>query len=208
MIRVACVDDHRIVREGLALVIGQQPDMTVVALAGSGEEAIAAYRQHRPDVVVMDLQMPSMSGVDAIRAIRRIDREARIVVLTMLRGDEDIHRALDAGAATYLLKDTAFDELLDTIRQVYDGRRPTISPDVRARLAERAGRPTLTPREIDVLQLVRKGLRNREIAASLGVGEETVQSHVKHILAKLDVPDRTAAIDVALRRGIIHPLSS
>jgi two-component system NarL family response regulator len=207
MIRVVCVDDHRIVREGLALIIGQQTDMTVVALAGSGEEAIAAYRQHRPDVVIMDLQMPVMSGVDAIRAIRRLDREARIVVLTMLRGDEDIHRALAAGAATYLLKDTAFDDLLDTIRQVFSGRRPNISPDVRARLAERAGRPTLTPREIDVLELVRKGMRNREIAVSLGVGEETVQSHVKHILAKLDVPDRTAAIDVALRRGIIHPSS-
>jgi DNA-binding NarL/FixJ family response regulator len=208
VIRVACVDDHRIVREGLAVIINQQPDMTIVGLAGSAEEALSVYRDHQPDVMLMDLQMPGVSGVDAIRAIRRLDPAARIVVLTMLRGDEDIHRALDAGAATYLLKDAAFDQLLQAIRQVHAGEPPKIGADVRARLAERARRPALTARELEVLELVRTGLRNREIAASLGVTEETVQSHVKHILAKLDVRDRTAAIDVALRRGILHPSSS
>ncbi len=204
-IRVVCVDDHRIVRDGLALIVDQQLDMEMVGSAASGEEALAMYRERRPDVILMDLQLRSMSGLEAIRAIRRLDPDARIVVLTMSRGDEDIHRALQAGAMAYLVKDTAFDDLLRVIRDVYAGRQPQISPDIRERLEERAGRPALTPREIEVLELVRQGLRNREIAASLGVGEETVQSHVKHILAKLDVPDRTAAIDVALRRGIIHP---
>jgi len=203
-IRVVCVDDHRIVRDGLALIINQQPDMEVVGAAASGEEALKVYRNHRPDVTLMDLQLRAMSGVDAIRAIRGVDPDARIVVLTMSRGDEDIHRALAAGAVSYLVKDTAFDDLLRIIREVHAGRSPQISPDIRARLAERAARPALAPPEVEVLELVRQGLRNREIAASLGVGEETVQSHVKHILAKLDVPDRTAAIDVALRRGIIH----
>jgi DNA-binding NarL/FixJ family response regulator len=203
-IRVVCVDDHRIVRDGLALIINQQPDMQVVGAAASGEEALAVYRSHRPDVTLMDLQLRSMSGIEAIHAIRRVDPDARIVVLTMSRGEEDIHRALAAGAVSYLVKDTAFDDLLRIIREVHAGRPPQISADIRARLAERAARPALTPREVEVLELVRQGLRNREIAASLGVGEETVQSHVKHILAKLDVPDRTAAIDVALRRGIIH----
>jgi DNA-binding NarL/FixJ family response regulator len=204
MIRVLCVDDHRIVRDGLTLVIDQQPDMKVVACAASGEEAVTLFMRHRPDVTLMDLRLGAMSGVDAIRAIRRAHPDARIVVLTMSRGDEDIHRALAAGAVTYLLKDTAFDDLLHIIRDVHAGRQPEISPDVKARLAERAGRPALTPREVEVLELVRKGLRNREIAASLGVSEETVQSHVKHILGKLEVPDRTAAIDVALRRGILQ----
>ena len=204
MIRVLCVDDHRIVRDGLTLVIDQQSDMTVVGCAASGEEAIRVFDRTRPDVTLMDLRLGAMSGVEAIRAIRRLEAGARIVVLTMSRGDEDIHRALAAGAAMYLLKDTAFDDLLRIIREVYAGRQPEISPDVKARLAERAARPALTPREVEVLELVRRGLRNREIAASLGVSEETVQSHVKHILAKLEVPDRTAAIDVALRRGILQ----
>jgi two-component system NarL family response regulator len=206
-IRVLCVDDHRIVRDGLTLVIEQQPDMTVVGCAASGEEAVALFDRERPDVTLMDLRLGAMSGVEAIRAIRRQHPDARIVVLTMSRGDEDIHRALAAGAATYLLKDTAFDDLLRIIRDVHAGRQPEISPDVKARLAERAGRPTLTAREVEVLEFVRKGLRNREIAAALGVSEETVQSHVKHILGKLEVPDRTAAIDVALRRGILQPAS-
>jgi DNA-binding NarL/FixJ family response regulator len=204
MIRVLCVDDHRIVRDGLTLVIDQQPDMKVVGCAASGEEAIRVFDRQRPDVTLMDLRLGAMSGVEAIRAIRRLEAGARILVLTMSRGDEDIHRAMAAGASMYLLKDTAFDDLLRIIREVYAGRQPEISPDVKARLAERAARPALTPREVEVLELVRRGLRNREIAASLGVSEETVQSHVKHILAKLEVPDRTAAIDVALRRGILQ----
>lgn len=203
-IRVMCVDDHRIVRDGLAAMIGRQADMEMVACAATGEEAVALFQHHRPSVTIMDLQLGTMSGVEAIRQIRTLNPAARIIVLTMSQGEEDIHRALQAGAATYLLKDTAFEDLIQTIRDISGGRQPIISAAVRARLAERAGRPSLTPREIQVLELVRRGLRNKEVAASLGIGEETVQSHVKSILSKLDVPDRTAAIDVALRRGIIH----
>ena len=203
-IRVLCVDDHRIVREGIALVIGREPDMRVVGLAASGEESVAQYRTHRPDVTLMDLQLGRMSGVEAIRAIRTLDPLARIVVLTMSRGDEDIYRALQAGAVTYLLKDTAFEDLTRVIRDVHAGKHPEASPEVKAQLADRAARPVLTPREVQVLELVRGGLRNREIGASLGISEETVQSHVKSILSKLEVQDRTAAIDIALRRGILH----
>jgi DNA-binding NarL/FixJ family response regulator len=203
-IRILCVDDHRLVREGIALVIGREPDMKVIGLAASGEESIELYRQHRPDVTIMDLQLKAMSGVDAIREIRAHDRSARIVVLTMSRGDEDVFRALQAGAVTYLSKDTAFDDLTRVIREVHSGKSPEVSAEVKAKLAGRASRPALTPREVQVLELMRRGLRNREIGASLGISEETVQSHVKNILSKLEVPDRTAAIDVALRRGIIH----
>jgi DNA-binding NarL/FixJ family response regulator len=203
-ITILCVDDHRIVREGLTGLIDRQPDMRVVGCAASGEEAIELFARHLPDVTLMDLQLGSMDGVEATAAIRRMHPGARIIVLTMFQGDEDIFRALQAGAATYLLKDTAFDELVRVIREVGAGRRPEIPSDVKARLAERAGRSELTQREVEVLELVRRGLRNREIAAALGIGDETVQSHMKNILAKLEVPDRTAAIDVALRRGIIH----
>jgi DNA-binding NarL/FixJ family response regulator len=203
-VRVLCVDDHRIVRDGLALIIARQPDMEVVGCAATGEESVALYEKLRPDVTLMDLQLGSMSGVDAIRAIRHRDPAARIVVLTMSQAEEDIFRALEAGAVTYLLKDTAFEDLVRIVREVNAGKNPEISADVKARLAERAARPSLTPREIQVLELVRKGLRNREVAVSLGISEETVQSHMKSILAKLEVQDRTAAIDIALRRGIIH----
>lgn len=202
-IRVLCVDDHRIVREGIALIIERQPDMEVVASAASGEEAIELFRRHRPDVTLMDLQLGGLSGVDAIRAIRQHAPTARIVVLTMYQGDEDIFRALQAGAATYLLKDTLSDDLIRVVRDVYAGK-PTLGADVEARLAERAAGPTLTPREIQVMELVSQGMRNKEIAAALGISEETAQVHVKNILAKLKVKDRSAAINVALRRGIIH----
>jgi two-component system, NarL family, response regulator len=203
-IRVLCVDDHRIVREGLALIIARQPDMTVVGSAATGEEAVALFVRHRPDVTLMDLQLGAMSGVDAIRAIRREDAGARIVVLTMYHGDEDIHRALEAGATTYLLKDTLSDDLIGVVREVHAGGTPSIGPDVQARLAERAAGPTLTPREIQVVELISRGMRNKEIAAALGISEETAQVHVKNILAKLKVQDRTAAVNVALRRGMIH----
>ncbi len=203
-IRVLCVDDHQIVREGLALLIARQSDMAVAGLAGSGEEAVELFEALRPDVTLMDLQLGRMTGVDAITAIRRLDPQARIVVLTMFQGDEDIFRALDAGAACYVVKDTAFADLVQAIRQVHAGRPPVMSTEIRARLATRATRPALTPRELQVLAHIRHGLRNREIAAVCGISEETVQSHVKSILAKLDVPDRTAAVDVALDRGILH----
>jgi two-component system, NarL family, response regulator len=203
-IRVLCVDDHRIVREGLSMLIGRQDDMEVVGLAGSGEEAVELFTHLRPDVTLMDLQLGRMTGVDAITAIRRIDPHARIVVLTMFQGDEDVFRAIEAGAATYLLKDAAFSDLVHAVRQVHDGRQPSMSPQVKAQLAWRATRPALTPREVEVLDLIRRGLRNREIAASCNISEETVQTHVKNILLKLDAQDRTAAVNVALSRGILH----
>jgi two-component system, NarL family, response regulator len=203
-IRVLCVDDHRIVREGIALIIGRQPDMKVVGSAATGEEAVELFERHRPDITLMDLQLGSMSGVEAIRAIRQQDAAARIVVLTMYHGDEDIHRALEAGAAAYLLKDTLSDDLIRIVREVHVGTTPLISSDVQAHLAERASRPQLTRREVQVIELISYGMRNKEIAAALGISEETAQVHVKNILAKLNVQDRTAAMNVALRRGIIH----
>ena len=203
-IRVLCVDDHRIVREGLSMLLGRQSDMEVVGLAGSGEEAVEMFSLLRPDVTVMDLQLGRMTGVDAIAAIRRIDPAARVIVLTMFQGDEDIFRALKAGAATYLLKDTAFADLVHAVRQVHEGLQPAMSPEVKAQLARRAAGPVLTPREVEVLELIQRGLRNREIASRCGISEETVQTHVKSILQKLDAQDRTAAVNVALSRGIIH----
>ncbi|MEQ1907803.1 MAG: response regulator transcription factor [Vicinamibacterales bacterium] len=203
-IHVLLVDDHRIVREGLAMVIDRQPDMRVTASAASADEAVRCYQQHHPDVTIMDLQLGGTSGVTAIRTIRALDPAARIVVLTMMRGDEDIYRAMEAGAVTYLLKDTAIEDLTQIVRDVHAGRNPRVSAEVRAQMAARAERPVLTSREAEVLELVRRGLRNREIGTSLGIAEETVQSHVRSILSKLDVPDRTAAVDVALRRGILH----
>jgi two-component system NarL family response regulator len=202
-IRVLCVDDHRIVREGIGLIIARQEDMEVVGSAATGEEAVLLFKRERPDVTLMDLQLPVMSGLDAIRSIRREDAEARIIVLTMYQGDEDIHRALSAGATTYLLKDTLSDDLIRFVREVHAGRSP-IRADVKARLDERAGQPTLTPREVQVMELVYEGRRNKEIGTLLGISEETVQVHLKNIFAKLKVGERTAAVNVALRRGIVH----
>ncbi len=202
-IRILCVDDHRIVREGLALIIGRQPDMEVVGTASSGEEAIEAFARYRPDITLMDLNLRGIGGLEAIRTIRRQDPHARIVVLTMHNGEEYIHRALEAGASTYLLKDTLSDHLIGVIRGVSEGRRE-LTPDVEARLAERAGNAHLTPREVQVVQLISQGMRNKEIAAALGISFETAQVHVKNILAKLKVQDRTAAVSVAVRRGIIQ----
>ena len=202
-IRVLCVDDHRIVREGLALIIGRQPDMVVVGAASSGEEAVEMFARFKPDITLMDLNLRGMSGLDAIKAIRRQDSRARLVVLTMHNGEEYIHRALEAGAASYVLKDTLSDNLVGTIRDVYEGRH-SLTPDVEARLAERAGNAHLTPREVQVIELISQGMRNKEIAATLGISFETAQVHVKNILAKLKVQDRTAAVSVAVRRGIIQ----
>jgi DNA-binding NarL/FixJ family response regulator len=202
-IRILCVDDHAIVREGITLIINQQPDMRVVAAAGTGEEAVRMFRSERPDVTLMDLRLQSGSGTAAIEAIRRENPDARIIVLTMYDGDEDVHRALKAGAITYLLKDTLSDDLISVVRAVHSGQRP-IGAAVEARLAEHATHPALTPREFEVLELLAQGLRNKEIAASLGIREGTVQVHVKSIFLKLNVNDRLAAISVALRRGVVH----
>lgn len=203
MIRVLCVDDHRIVRDGLELIISREPDMTVVAFAATAQDAIAQFKAHRPDVTLMDLRLGASSGIEAIAAIRREQPDARVVVLTMYEGGEDIHQALAAGAATYLLKDTLSDDLVRVVREVHAGGQPMV-PDVRARLDERMANPTLTPREIEVLKLVSMGKRNKQIAALLGISEETVPVHVKHIFAKLKVTERTAAVNVALKRGIVH----
>ena len=202
-IRVLCVEDHGVVLEGIVWMIGREPDMQVVASAATGEQAVELHREHRPDVTLMDLQLPGMSGLEAIRAIRSEDAAARIVVLTMYQGDEDIYRALQAGATTYLLKDALSHELIRIVREVHAGGRP-MPPNVAELLAVRAARPSLTSREVEVVRLVAKGLRNKEIAESLHVSEETVRAHLKHILKKLNVNDRTAAVTEALSRGIIH----
>jgi DNA-binding NarL/FixJ family response regulator len=203
VIRILCVDDHRIVREGIASLIDRQPDMRVVASAASGEEAIDLFIEHQPDITLMDLQLGVMDGITAIKIIRRRSPGARIVVLTMRRGDEDIHRALEAGASAYLMKDTISDDLIRVLREVQAGEHP-MPADVEARLAERATRATLTDREVQVVELVAQGMRNKEIGVSLGISETTVQVHVKNILAKLRVQDRSGAITAAIRRGIIH----
>ena len=202
-IRLLCVDDHRIMLKGLTLLIGHEPDMEVVATADSGETAVLRYREHRPDVVLMDLQLPTMSGLDAIRAIRAEAPDARIIVLTMHQGAEDIHHALAAGAASYLLKDALSDDLIRMVREVAAGRH-TLPDDVSARLAERRRMPLLTPREIEVVKLLAKGMRNKEIAVALGVAEDTAKAHVRHVIAKMDVHDRSAVIGAAVRRGILH----
>lgn len=202
-IRVMCVEDHRIVREGIALIINQEPDMEVVGACASGEEAVSLYRSCRPDVTLMDLRLGKMSGVEAIKAIRGDHPDARIVVLTMYEGDEDIYRAHQAGATTYLLKDTLSADLIRVVRQVHAGERP-VMPMVEARLKERAASPTLTSREIEVLQLISEGMRNKEVGATLGITEGTVQIHVKNIFGKLNVNDRTAAVQVAVRRGLVQ----
>lgn len=202
-ISVLCVDDHRIVREGLRMVINSEPDMVVIDAAATGGEAVERYREHAPDITLMDLQLPDMGGVDAIRTIRRLNPDARIIVLTMYKGDEDIHRAMDAGAMTYLLKDTLADDLPRIVREVHEGRR-LLPPDVVAKLEERAASPTLTSREVEVMRLVAAGRRDKEIAVALGISSQTVRVHVKNIYAKLDVSDRTEAMSVAIRRGIVH----
>lgn len=202
-IRIMCVDDHAIVREGLNAIISAQPDLTVVAEASSGEEAVALYLQHRPDIVLMDLRLNGTSGLEATIAIRHDFPHAKIIMLTTYDGDEDIYRALDAGAQGYLLKDTLRKELIEVIRSVYAGKR-RIPPAVAAKLAEHLPRMPLSTREIEILKLVAQGLRNKEVGGMLGIAEDTVKVHIKNIFDKLNVNDRTQAVTIALQRGIIH----
>jgi two-component system, NarL family, response regulator len=190
-------------RAGIARIVGVQPDMDVVAEASNGEEALVEFERHRPDITLMDMQMPTMDGVRAIRGIRSIQPDARIVVLTMYQGDEDIHRALAAGAMGYLLKDALPDDLIRVIREVHAGQR-VIPPEIAAALEARANQPTLTFRELQVLELLATGMRNKEIAAALGISTDTASAHVKSIFQKFNVHDRTAAMAEALRRGIVH----
>jgi two-component system NarL family response regulator len=204
-IRILCVDDHAIVRDGITFIINRQPDLEVVGSTGTAEEAVLMCRDLKPDVTLMDLQLPGMSGLEAIRLIRRDNPAARVIVLTMYRGDEDIHRALQAGAATYLLKDTLSDHLIRVIREVHAGQQ-AVEPHVREQLAARAVQATLTSREVEVLELIAKAMRTKEIATSLGISEQTARVHVKNILAKFEVSDRIAAVNIARSRGWIHLL--
>jgi DNA-binding NarL/FixJ family response regulator len=191
------------VREGLAALINLQPDMKVVASAETGEAAISIYKKLQPDVTLMDLELPGMGGLAAIKQLRQIHPAARIVVLTVHQGNEDIHRALQAGATTYLLKEMLTKDLIRIIRQVASGAAP-IPKNIAERLADRSATPALTEREVEVLKLIADGLANREIGVALNISQQTVHAHIKHIFDKLDVTDRTAAVSAAVRRGIIH----
>jgi len=202
-IRVLAADDHPVVRAGIAAVLANEPDLEVVALAANGAEAVELFESHRPDVVLMDLQMPKMNGVSAIRAIRGIDGEARVVALTTYDGDADIHRALSAGACAYLIKDAMVDQLVAAIRAAAAGKR-VIPPSVATTLAEFTPREDLTARELEVLQHVANGLGNKEIAQAIGRSAETVKAHLETIYRKLDAQDRAHAVTIALQRGFIH----
>jgi DNA-binding NarL/FixJ family response regulator len=202
-IRVLLVDDHFAVRVGLAASLKFASDMDVIAQGSTGSEAISLFREHRPDVVVMDWRLPGMSGVDAVKAIRREFREARVVMLSVYDGEEDIFRAIDAGACGYLLKSSERDELLAAIRSVNAGER-YFPAQVAQRLAQRMARPSLSDRELEVLRLIVKGRANKEIASDLGIAEITAKQHVSHILEKLGVLDRTQAATAAIQRGIVH----
>jgi DNA-binding NarL/FixJ family response regulator len=202
-IRVLTVDDHPLLREGIAAIINSQPDMIVAAVAASGNEAILKFRETKPDIALMDLRLPDLSGIDAMIAIRTEFPDARIIMLTTFEGDVEIRRALEAGARGYLLKTMPPRELLEVIRQVHTGRK-SVPPQVAAQLAEHLGDETLTPREIDVLRLIAGGNRNKDIAGRLFISEETVKVHMKHLMDKLGASDRTQAIAIAVRRGIIE----
>jgi DNA-binding NarL/FixJ family response regulator len=191
--RILCVDDHVVVLAGLTAIIQAEPDMEVVASATNGRDAIELYRRLKPDVTLMDLQLPEVSGVEAIRAIRSEDAKARIIVLSMFQGQEDI---------AYLLKDTLSDNLIRVIREVYTGL--SVGSGIVATSRTTLLHASVTPREVQVLELLAKGMRNKEIAESLGISEETVQAHMKSIFNKLDVHDRTAALAIAIRQGIVH----
>ncbi len=202
MIRVLTVDDHPLLREGIAVLIDTQSDMQLIGEASNGREALEQFRNHRPDITLMDLQMPEVRGIDAISAIRGEFPDARIIVLTTHAGDFQVSRALKAGVRGYLLKSMLRQELLETIRAVHAGKK-RLSAEIATEIAEHAADDALTPREIDVLRLIAEGNANKEIAGKLSLTEETVKGHVKNILAKLGVNDRTHAVTIGLRRGII-----
>jgi two-component system NarL family response regulator len=202
-IRILVVDDQAVVRQGFVALVNLVPDMLVIAEATNGKQAVEQFRIHKPDITLMDLRMPVMSGVEAISAIRREFPQARIIVLTTFDGDEDIYRSLQAGAQGYLLKDMFFNELEEAVRKVHAGLRriPNVVAD---RLAERMGSSDLTGRELEVLEQIVKGKSNKEIASVLRISEATVKSHINNLLSKLGVTDRTQAATTALQRGLVH----
>ena len=202
-IRILSVDDHPLLREGIAMLIENQPDMVLVAQAANGREAIEQFRRHKPDVTLMDLRLPDISGIDALIAIRTENPDACVVMLTTFEGDVEIQRALEAGARGYLLKTTPAKELVEVIRQTHAGKK-RIPAEVAAHLAEHMGEETLTAREVEVLKHLAGGNRNKDIGERLFISEETVKVHIKHIMEKLGANDRTQAVAIAVRRGIIQ----
>jgi len=202
-IRVFCVDDHPLMREGIAAVIRNASDMQLVAEASTGHEAIQGFREYQPDVTLMDVRMPDMGGIDALRAIRTEFANARVIMLTTFEGDAEIKCALEAGARGYMLKSVPRKQLVDVIRKVHGGQKH-IPNEVAAQLMEHLGAETLSKREVEVLQKVAAGNRNSDIAALLFISEETVKGHVKHIMEKLGASDRTEAVAIGIRRGFIH----
>ena len=202
-VRVLSIDDHPLLREGISAMIRSQRDMELVAEASTGKEGLERFREHRPDITLMDLRLPDMNGIDAMAAIRTEFPDARVIILTTYEGDVEIQRALEAGARGYLLKSMPPKELLDGIRQVHAGKK-RIPPEIVAQLAEHLSDETLTAREVEVLRQVAGGNRNRDIAERLFISEETVKVHVKHVMEKLGASDRTEAVAIAIRRGIIQ----
>ena len=202
-IRVFFVDDHPLLREGIATLINNQPDMVVVGQASTGREAIQGFREHQPDIALMDIRLPEMSGIEAMIAIRNEFPDARIIMLTTSEGDVEIQRALEAGARGYMLKSMPPKDLVDAVRQVHAGKK-RIPPEIAAHLAEHYSDEAITAREIEVLRQIAGGNRNRDIAEKLFISEETVKVHIKHIMEKLGASDRTQAVAIAVRRGIIH----
>lgn len=202
-IRVLSVDDHPLVREGIAAMINDQLDMQMVATAATGKEAIQRFREHQPDVVLMDVRLPDMSGIDAMITIRSDFPDARVIVVTSSEGDAEMQRALEGGARGYVLKSMPPKDLLEAIRKVHTGKK-AIPSEIADRLANHYGDETLTEREIEILQQVAEGNRNQDIAEKLFISEGTVKIHLKHIMGKLGASDRTQAITIAVRRGIIH----
>ncbi len=202
-IRIFSIDDHPLMREGIAAIIKNEPDMLLVAEAANGHDAIQGFREHRPDVTLMDLRLPDISGIDALVAIRTEFADARIIMLTTFEGDVEIRRALQAGAVGYMLKTMPRRQLVEMIRGVHAGKK-NIPPEIAAHLAEHLGEESLSKREVDVLQKIAGGNRNGDIAALLFISEETVKGHVKHIMEKLGASDRTEAVAIGIRRGIIH----
>jgi DNA-binding NarL/FixJ family response regulator len=202
-IRIVAVDDHPLMREGIAAIVNSQSDMSVVAQGATGGEGVRLYREHRPDVTLMDLRLPDMSGIEAMIAIRSEFPDARVVMLTTFEGDIDIQRSLEAGARGYVLKSMPPRDLVEVIRQVHLGKKK-IPAQVAANLAEHLADEPLTPREVDVLRHISGGNRNRDIAERLFISEETVKVHIKHLMDKLGAADRTEAVAIAVRRGIIH----